>query len=242
MYFSSRQWGEQLEVRKQSEQKTINPQDVTCFKCQQKPTTLLKSFSLRNIRTCPKFQRAGSAKVARPVNHVSFYFLCVHLDQYIKTNKDNHHWILFCCLFNMIAKKGYRILIQYVFHASLNTKIGRNSNPVCRGQLHIWSQCSWPWSTPWSIAKVYNVLTGNQIWKLQVVVGNISKSSDKLKFHSSRLYFLTPPLPPLLFVLWLFRHRDCERLLLSRGWLLVEQSSVQLMSFSKANRFNFRKR
>ena len=80
MYFSSRQWGEQLEVRKQSEQKTINPQDVTCFKCQQKPTTLLKSFSPRNIRTCPKFQRAGSAKVARPVNHVhmlvSIFFVC----------------------------------------------------------------------------------------------------------------------------------------------------------------------
>ena len=73
-----------------------------------------------------------------------------------------------------------------------------------------------------------------------MVVGNISKSCDKLIFHSSRLYFLTPHLPPLLFVLWLFRHRDCERLLLSRGRLLVEQGSGWF-EFQEIRESNLRK-
>ena len=80
-----------------------------------------------------------------------------------------------------VAKTGS--WYDYVFHASLNTKMGSvevnyifglNNRPLNLLQHKVHSQC---------LCR----LNRDQIWRLQVV-GNISKSSDQLKFNRS-LYF-----------------------------------------------------
>ena len=129
------------------------------------------NIKLKNLKQSKFSEEQGriSCKACESTTRVHFYLPCVHQDQNIRTIKYSNHWILYVWYSESAVLIFWMIPILlfqddctmggswYNMYFTLLVTQNWALNPVCGGQLHIWSQCSWPWSTPWSIAKVYNV-------------------------------------------------------------------------------------